>query len=147
MTIGSSTYVVTDLDLAETYAKFYVNLLNGTYIPQVGNTFMINTTKSGRQLAEITLTKDYKIKKITANIKWGRGSNPGVIRIYQKGYESDADSLIIPRNTYTTISTDADCTIKASNGDRILVIDAYDPGGSYNLTEFMINLTINAIPI
>tara|TARA_Y100000310_G_C20127401_1_gene554269 strand:+ start:202 stop:525 length:324 start_codon:yes stop_codon:yes gene_type:complete len=75
------------------------------------------------------------------------GTSPGVIRVYQDGFESSAATLDVSGITYLTVSFDLE--IKGTLGPRIVIIDGWDPLAvdPNNLCSFGGNLTLIGRPL
>ncbi len=121
-----------------------INLKDKAYTPQAG-TCTIGVSKRGRMIYKSNkFTIDYEIVRIDFDCDIKRGENV-TLRAYQQGKEESADTLLINASD-SPFTTECNVMLLGVYGDRNLIVDLYDPAGTYNKGCLSGQLTIYARP-
>lgn len=110
-------------------------------------------SKSDRQILKRELEVDFRIRKIEFDIASARGvtqADPGIIRVYQEGFENSARTLEIEGYSTNTITQEVNFPIKTdSSGSRVLIVDGWDPDNTSpnNDCDFKGTISITGTPI
>lgn len=107
--------------------------------PSGGDVWVQGNEKAARQIHKETLDIDFtltSLRFLCTSAAALNGSSPGVIRVYQQGYESSAATLDVSSTTFFEVAFEID--IKGVLGPRIVVVDGWDPlsGDPNNLCSF-----------
>ena len=76
--------------------------------------------------------QDLDIKQATIFVETGMRytpSTPVIIRVYQKGYEDSAGTMMV-KTTYGETSQGMQVEIRSSIGPRVIIVDAWDPSAT-----------------
>ncbi|MBT7930127.1 hypothetical protein HN682_09465, partial [Candidatus Peregrinibacteria bacterium] len=150
----SDFMITTDMQFAGSTRYLVLAPENAGDDPDVPSTWDTGITKRGRRLLKKRLAADYEINSITVNV--GQldtnddsivlETNPLVIRIYQEGFESSADSITIT-SPFTDVTQTVNVRILSrKEPSRTLIIDAYDTGDTpNNVTGITGHISVNAL--
>jgi len=116
-----------------------------------GNLLMMGGSKWTRRLAEVTINQDVDIKQATIFVEWGSNytsANPAIIRVYQEGLEEYAGIMSVG-TFYGETSQSMSVEIRANNGARKIIVDAWDPASSSpnNKASFFGNINLYGQPV
>lgn len=119
--------------------------------------YKIGVSEKDRHILDRSLDVDMIVTKLEFNIKSASGTSPehpGIIRVYQKGLSSSATTMEVEgyRPEGTIVQTASLPIRTASDGTRVMVIDAFDPdrtgtGAPNNDCEFSGTLTVVGRPL
>ena len=114
------------------------------------NKLVVGGTKFSRRLLEVSLDQDIDIKQVSIFVESTTRlspSSPGIIRVYQKGNESNAAMMEI-KTSYGEVSQGMNVELLGQNGQRTLIIDAWDPSNTdpNNKAGFMGTLNVYGTP-
>ena len=114
------------------------------------DTWRTGVTKEGRLISKQNLDIDWTITKTQINSTSKKdlsNANPGIVRIYQEGFESSAVSIEEKGVGPYTQVVNLDIT-GANEANRIMVIDAWDPdvGSPNNTCSFGGEIIISGKP-
>lgn len=87
-------------------------------------------SKDSRFISERTFEIDYEVTGLEFTPYQAEGvspEHPGIIRVYPKNSEGSGRSLKVEGPSTTPIKQATDMSLKSFQGERVLIIDAFDP--------------------
>lgn len=128
MTISGQNYLIVHMfSGTSVFIQPYTND-DGTLatLPSAGNhTFSISTSKRGRRIISSILPQDFDLTRLEVDCNYLVGDDV-TLRVYQLSKESLADYLLLEDND-TPYGVYLDAQILGSYGQRVLVVDLWDP--------------------